>query len=77
MSPKRKLAAAQQDTRQGDDSDNFDSDITSWNDEPAHFALWHNKLPEYLTDYDDSFSSLVRREPGTSGTKESRVVYSC
>ena len=60
MSPKRKLAAAQQDTRQGDDSDNFDSDITSWNDEPAHFALWHNKLPEYLTDYDDSFSSLVQ-----------------
>ena len=60
MSPKRKTAAALQDSRQEDDSDNYESDMPSWNDEPADFALWHNKLPEYLTDHDDSFLSLVQ-----------------
>jgi hypothetical protein len=60
MSPKRKNAAAQLDSRQENDSDNYENDMPSWNDEPADFALWHNKLPEYLTDHDDSFLSLVQ-----------------
>ena len=31
--------------------------MPSWDDEPSRFAhwLWHNKLPEYLIDFDESF----------------------
>ena len=59
MSPKRKLATAQSkhDNDNNSDSDG-DGDMPTWNDEPEDFANWHNKLPEYLTDYDDSFLPL-------------------
>ena len=59
MSSKRKKAAALTDTRH-EESDTIDTDIQSWDDEPARFAHWHNKLPEYLIDFDESFQPLVQ-----------------
>ena len=61
MSPKRKAAAQIHPSSKGEsDSDNFDIDMPTWHDEPSEFALWHNRLPEYLIDYDESFQSLVQ-----------------
>ena len=73
MSSKRKKAAALTDTRH-EDSDSIDTDMQSWDDEPARFAHWrHNKLPEYLIDLDESFQPLVQH----GHTWSKHLISSC